>query len=77
MRVCIFVKFLLLQQMKVTYLGQGQIVYNYTENYNTSLKLLSELNIHSHLFPWNFNLLLCSKKLKCQTVMEYWHICKY
>lgn len=41
MRVCIYVKFLLLQQMKVNYLGQGQIVYKCTENYNTSLKLLS------------------------------------
>lgn len=26
--------------MKINYLGQGLIVYRYTENYNTSLKLL-------------------------------------
>lgn len=40
MRIYIYVKFLLLQQMKINYLGQGQIVYKYIENYNTSLKLL-------------------------------------
>lgn len=38
MRICVYLKFLLLQQ--INNFGQGQILYKYRENYNTSLKLL-------------------------------------
>lgn len=39
MKICNNLKFQLLQQTKINYLDQSQIVYKYRENYNTTLKL--------------------------------------
>lgn len=38
MKICNNLKFQLLQQTKISYLGQ--IMYKYRENYNTPLKLV-------------------------------------